>query len=114
MAFTTRTVTHQFNNADGTAASGTIVFTLTGRMTNGSISMMPSSKVTATLNGSGQLSVSLEANDDAATTPTGVLWQVTIEVAGSARTEQYFVNVPSAGSGNVDLMSLVPQASHVE
>ena len=114
MAFTSRTITHTFLNADGTAASGTVAFTLSGRMTNGSTSYMPASKVTATIDGSGDISVSLPANDDTDTAPTGIMWQVTIDVAGAARTEQYFITVPSSGSGDVDLGSLLPSTSQVQ
>lgn len=111
MAFTVRTITHTFTNADTTAASGTVTFDLTKRMTNGSTTIVPAT-VTGTLNDSGALSVSLTANDDAATAPIGAQWRVTFRILGSDQ-EQFYVTVPSAGSGNVDLGSLLPSAEQV-
>ncbi len=111
MAFTVRTITHTFTNADSTPASGTIEFALTRRMTNGTTTIVPA-VVAGTLNGTGQLSVPLTANDDGGTAPTGAQWRVTFRILGSD-VEQFYITVPSAGSGNVDLGSLLASVEQV-
>lgn len=70
MAFSAATVTHTFENADGSAAVGTVTFTLTDVMTNGTTTIEPS-VITATLDASGNLSQALTSNVDTAT------WQLT-------------------------------------
>lgn len=104
-------VTHTFINPDGTNASGSVRFSLSGRMTNGSDTIMPSAPVTATLT-NGALSVTLPSNLDAGTVSTDSFphWDVTIDING-ARTEEYAIQVPT--SGPVDLMSLIPSQSQV-
>ncbi len=111
MSFTTRTVTHQFQNGDGTPASGALSAVLTGRMTNGSMTILPT-EVSAPLNSAGVVTINLAANDDPATMPTGVGWQLSIRLIGMD-VEEYVVTVPSAGSGNLDLGSLLPGAQQV-
>lgn len=110
MSFTTATITHTFENADGTAASGAIQFSLTGRMTNGSTSIVPAS-ITASLNGSGALSQVLTSNLDAATIPQDTQWRATFRIMG-AEEETFVITVP-AGGGTVDLGSLLPGAQQV-
>ena len=111
MAFTQRTVTHNFQNADGSPASGTVTFALTRRMTNGATTIVPAAEVTGTLNGTGQLSVSLAANNDTGTVPTDAGWNVTLRIAG-ARQEEFLITVPT-GTGPVDLGSLLPSTGQV-
>lgn len=106
MAFSTATITHTFENADGTAGSGSLTFTLTKRMTNGTTTLIPSS-ITANLNASGQLSQSLTANNDAGTVPQDAQWRVDFRLLG-AETETFYIVVPTGG-GTVDLGSLLPQ-----
>jgi hypothetical protein len=110
MAFTTRTITHVFTNADGTAASGSITFWLTQRMTNSGTSVMPA-QITANLDSNGNLSQSLYCNDDTDTTPTGAQWRVDLRILG-AEQESFFISVPS-GSGSVDLGTLLPSSQQV-
>ena len=66
MSFSTATITHTFTNADGTSASGSIKFTLTAPMTNGTTTIVPAS-ITVPLDGSGNISQSLTSNVDTAT-----------------------------------------------
>ena len=106
MAFTQSTVTHTFLNADQTPASGTITFQLSKRITNGTTSIVPA-EITSNLNVSGQLSVALTSNADAATTPTDSEWLVTFRILG-ASVEEFAITVP-VGPGSVDLGSLLPQ-----
>lgn len=107
MAFTTPTITHHFQNANGTAASGSVVFTLTKRMTNGTTTVVPGTPITATLDGSGDLSQTVVANGDVGSIPSDARWQVDLKIAGAPE-DQFYITVPS-GSGSVDLGSLLPQ-----
>ena len=67
MAFTSIVITHQCRNLDGTFASGAIRFRLTTRMTNTGVTYDPGVPLVATLNGTGQLSVTVPANNDPTT-----------------------------------------------
>lgn len=115
MAFTQPTISHTFQNADGTAASGSIEFTLGGRMQNGTISLVPSS-ITSNLNGSGALSQALYSNLDPSTLPAypnNVQWRVDIRILG-ADTETYFISVPpiqTETSGSTTNLSEIVQLS---
>lgn len=106
MSFTQATVTHVFQNADGTAASGSVEFTLTKRMSQPNLTIVPTS-ITATLSGSGALSQSLTANNDTGTIPDDVQWRVDIRILGMDA-ESYFITVPTGG-GTIDLYTLLPQ-----
>jgi hypothetical protein len=109
MAFTQTTVTHTFENADGTPASGSLTFTLLARMTNGSTTIVPA-EIPANLDGSGHLSQSLTSNQDPTTLPQNVQWRVDFRITavGSPVTEAFYITVPP-GPGTVDLGSLLPQ-----
>lgn len=113
MAFSLTTVTHTFLNPDGTAASGTVRFSLSGRMTNGIDSIEPSEPITVTLNATGQMTVSLASNLDASTvsSDTWPHYDVTISLVG-ARSEEYSIQVPT--SGPVDLFTLIPSTFQVQ
>lgn len=106
MAFSTATLTHAFQNADGSAATGIVTFTLTKRITNDTTTVLPAT-IPSNLNPSGQLSQVLTANNDAGTVPTDSQWRVDIRVAGSQELT-YYIIVPTGG-GTVDLGTLLPQ-----
>ena len=110
MAFTSATITHKFQNADGTPGSGRVTFDLTRRMTNGGTTVLPS-EVTAALDASGSISVTLVANDDTGTVPVDAKWRVTLRILG-ADEEEFFITVPGGG-GTVDLGTLLPSAEQV-
>jgi hypothetical protein len=113
VSFSAATVTHSFENADATAASGSVQFTLTGAMTNGTTTIVPAS-VTANLNNSGVLSQSLTSNVDTGTVPaapSNTQWRVDLRILG-AQEESFFIVVPTGG-GTVDLFSLIPSAQQV-
>lgn len=110
MAFSTATVTHQFSNADGTPASGSVTFNLTRRMTNGGTTILPT-EVTASLNGTGAISATLTSNADAGTTPTDAQWRVTFRILG-CDLEQFYIVVPTGG-GTIDLGALLPETPQV-
>jgi len=105
MAFTKRTITHTFENADGTPSSGRITFTLTKRMTNGNKTITPSA-IAVSLPTSGQLSVELFANNDSGTLPEDAQWKMELHILG-ADPEEFFITVPS-GAGTVELATLLP------
>lgn len=107
MGATVVTVTGQFQNEDGTAASGTVQFQLTGPISNSGITTWPV-PLTVTLNGSGAFSVPLVANDDTATSPQGSGYTV-IERVTSTSNREYNITVPSsAPGGTCTLASLMP------
>lgn len=107
MAFSQATITHTFENADGTPASGSIEFSLTKRMSQVGQTIVPGS-ITANLNAQGQLAQNLTANTDAATIPQDAQWRADFRILG-AEEESFWIVVPSGG-GTVDLFSLLPQA----
>ena len=106
MAFSQATITHTFQNADGTPGSGSVTFQLSKRMSNGTIDILPG-EITANLNGSGVLSQALTANNDPGTIPTDATWIVTLRLLGDS-TATYSIVVPTGG-GTVDLATLLPQ-----
>jgi hypothetical protein len=106
VAFSTATITHVFQNGDGSAATGSVTFRLTKRMTNGTTTVLPT-EITANLNPSGALSQALVANNDTGTVPGDAQWICTIRVA-PAQVEEYAVTVPTGG-GTIDLGTLLPQ-----
>lgn len=109
MSFSQRTITHSFENADGTPASGNVTFTLLNRMTNGAITIIPA-EITTPLDGSGNISQALTSNQDQGTLPQDVQWRVDFRItaAGSPVTESFYITVPP-GPGSTDLGSLLPQ-----
>lgn len=107
MAFTTSTVTHKFETADGNPAAGSVTFRLTKRMTNGGVTLVPS-EVTVNFDGTGSISQALTSNNDVGTVPGDAMWEVTVRVANQAIVGPYPIAVPSGGQ-SVDLMSLLPQ-----
>ncbi len=116
MAFTSITVTHNFNDGASTAA-GTVTFQLTETMTNGTATHFAGETIEASLT-AGALSQALPANNDPGTTPSApaaAQWAVTVRLTGEqARTETYFVTVPyNAVGGTVDLFTLIPSAPQV-
>ena len=106
MAFTSATIQHQFKNADGTAASGSITFRLSGRMSQTGLTYGPA-EITATLDGSGNLSQVLTSNVDGATVPQNTQWITTFRILGW-QVEEYAIVVPTGG-GTIDLLTLLPQ-----
>lgn len=106
MSFTTATITHKFTNADGSAGSGAVTFTLNKRITQPGQTIIPG-EITATLNASGDLSQSLTSNVDATTVPQDSQWLVTFRLVGDSVDGPYSITVPSGG-GTIDLATLLP------
>lgn len=113
MAFTPITVTAAYFESDGTTpASGTVTFLATGVMrdTSTNVSIAPT-EITATLDADGEISVVLTANNDTYTVPTGVTYEVTERLDGTAE-NKYFVSIgKDSPGGTVDLADLVPNTN---
>jgi hypothetical protein len=107
MAVTIITVTARYANPDGTAASGTVKFKLSKPFANAS-TIYHGQTLAATLNGSGQISQSLAANDDAGTAPANTTYTVTEALVDTPERE-YQISVPHAApGGTIDLSALMP------
>lgn len=107
MAFSQVTVTHQVTNADGTPGQGTIIFTLTKRMTNGTDTILPMPQA-FNLDATGHLSALLYANNDSGTQPEDSQYRVDLRLSyPGASEETFFITVPTNG-GSVDLGTLLP------
>lgn len=104
MAFTTVTVTCDYDLADGRDPNGTVTFTPTAPMVNGPT--VVAAPVTRTLDIDGILSIPLAANSDPSTTPLGTSYLVEEVVAGVTR--RYYVTVPHNAGSTIDLSTLVP------
>lgn len=105
MSFSTSTVVHTFQNPDGSPATGEVAFSLTKGMSNGSITVVPST-VVASLEDTGDLSQVLTSNVDPGTDPPDSRWRVDLRLDGMP-VQTYFITVPSGG-GTVDLGTLLP------
>lgn len=107
MAFTQVPITGTVNLSNAIPANGAIVtFQLNTSITDGTTLIAPE-PVSARCNSSGAFSVTLNANDDSTTTPTGTYYQVVITY-GNQTLQSFNVIVPHADSGGVDLFALSP------
>jgi len=102
MAFTTVTVTRDYDLADGTDPAGTVTFTPTAPMINGPT--VVAAPVVGKLDVDGALSIDLAANTDPTTLPTGVNYLVKEAIAGTTRA--YYVQIPHDQGTNLDLSTL--------
>lgn len=100
MAVTQITVQGTFT-VGGEPASGTVTFTLTQPITNGT-DTIPCAPVSATLDGTGSFSHPLPATDDPGTVPQGVWYGVTEQIAG-AQPRDYFIQVSATGPNPLTL-----------
>jgi len=102
VAFTTVTVTRDYDLADGTDPTGSVTFTPTTPMVNGAT--VVAAPVAARLDVDGQLSIQLAANTDPATIPTGSYYLVKEAIAGVARS--YYVQIRHDLGSTIDLSTL--------
>lgn len=109
--FTHSTITHIFENADGTPASGVVEFTLERTMTNGGVTMVAATHVAANLDASGNLNQVLTSTLDPDTFCQGLaLWRADERIAGApSRTHTFPV---ASGGQSLDYGALIstPQA----
>jgi len=113
VAFTQITVTATYFESDGeTPATGTVTFLATGVMrdTSTNISVAPT-EITATLDADGEISVLLTANNDDYTVPTGVTYEVTERIDGTAENKYFVAISKTSPDGTVDLADLVPNTN---
>lgn len=107
MTFSTVTIAETYQAPGGGAAAGTVTFILSFPMSNAGVTI-DTAPVSVTLDGTGAISVVLEANDDAGTSPAGTSWTVIEQISGASRAE-YTIVVPSASAGQtVQLSELRP------
>ena len=114
MSFTSITVTGTYEDPIGDPAEGRVTFKLTStmRQPEGNLTIVPTD-VVATLDGNGEFSIVLPANNDTGTVPTGVAYEVTERIRGAAL-NKYFISIDKdAISGTVDLADLVPSIDPV-
>lgn len=102
MAFTTVTVTRDYDLADGTDPTGTVTFTPTTPMINGVT--VVAAPVTGRLDVDGLLSIELAANTDPATLPVGGYYLVNEVVGGASRS--YYVQIRHDAGSTIDLSTL--------
>lgn len=102
MAFTTVTVTRDYDLADGTDPAGTVTFTPTTPMNNGVT--VVAAPVVARLDVDGLLSIQLAANTDPATLPTGAYYLVQEVIGGASRS--YYVQIRHDIGSTIDLSTL--------
>lgn len=104
MAFTYVTVTRDYDLADGLEPNGGVYFTPSTALTN-SGTVVVAAPVYAPLNEDGQISISLVANTDPATTPAGSAYTVREEIADQPP-RTYPVTVPHNAGSPIDLSTL--------
>lgn len=104
MAFTYITLTRDYDTADGLDPAGTVTFTPVVPMVNGTVTIV-AAPIRALLDVDGLLSVSLAANTDPATTPSGTYYNVVEDIVGQAR-RSYAVVIPHNGGSSIDLGTL--------
>ena len=114
MSFTSITVTGTYEDPIGDPAEGRVTFKLTStmRQPQGNITIVPTD-VVATLDGNGEFSIVLPANNDSGTVPSGVGYEVTERIRGAAL-NKYFISIDKDAIGDtVDLADLVPSIDPV-
>ena len=115
MSFTMIQISHTFLNLDGSSASGSVVFRLSDRITNSGSSYDSALSVTSTLNGSGELSIVLPANNDPTTVPANTYYNVAFMLngaeSGGVGDSQMIMLPYNAEGGTIDLGLLLPQTS---
>lgn len=102
------TVSHTFKNPDGSAASGTVIFRLSARITNGGVTYAEQVPVHSALTATGDLSQVLAANDDTATTPKNSTYLVTFLLNGKSGDEVEITVPHAAPTGKINLGTLLP------
>jgi hypothetical protein len=103
VAFTTVTVTRDYDLADGTDPTGTVTFTPTAPMINGVT--VVAAGVTERLNVDGRLTIELAANTDPDTLPSPDGYYLVKEVIAGA-TRSYYVQIPHDQGSDIDLSTL--------
>src|SRR5690242_18302395 len=103
MAFTTVTLTQNYDLADGAEPSGTVTFTPTAPMSNGG-KLVPAAPVTRRLDNTGSITCDLVANTDSGTLPVGAAYLVTEQINSVSRS--YYVTIPHDQGSSLILANL--------
>lgn len=106
MAFTTRTVVATYLTYGGNPCTGQVTATLSQAMSNGG-SGVAVTPIVAVLDETGTATWTLAANDDPSTEPAGAYYNFEERIQGSAVQMRRAV-IPSAGTGNVELLQIGP------
>lgn len=104
MAFTTVTVSQNFDLADESEPDGIFTFTPTAPLFNGGV-VVPAAPVSRHLDSHGTVSIPLVANTDANTTPADSAYEVTEVINQIARS--YTIRVPHDQGAALSLYALV-------
>lgn len=104
MAFTTVTITRDYDLATGASPSGRVVFTPSDWLVNSGV-VVAAPGIATPLDPDGKISVSLVANTDPATAPTGSYYTVREEILGQPR-RSYRVRIPHDAGSAIDLSTL--------
>jgi hypothetical protein len=102
MPFTTVTITHDFDLADGTL--GTVTFEPVEPMHNGTRTV--SAVKRAVLSSGGALSKAVEATTDPGTSPPGVPYRIVVRMTGQP-SRTYYARVPHNQGSPIDLAVLL-------
>jgi hypothetical protein len=106
MTFTLVPITGTYRNEDGSIPRGSVSFTRSKTLQDSSTDRTASnSTLTARLDEAGHIAVSLIANDDPTSQPTGTTYLVVESIGTSKR--RYRITVPHA-SGGLDLADVAP------
>lgn len=90
---------------DTPASSGIVYFTLNTPISDGDTLVVPQ-KLAAACNGSGDFTITLNANDDTTTTPIGSYYLVQVVPTGSGAPADQFYVVLAHANPTVELFSL--------
>lgn len=102
--FTHVTITRDYDLADGSAPTGTVYFTPSDWLRNGSVTI-PAARVAARLDALGAIAIALAANTDPGTSPGGTYYTV-LEVIDGQPDRTYEVTIPYNQGSTIDLSTL--------
>lgn len=109
MAFTQVDITQDFTLADGTEPSGTVTFTPTAPMFNTTVVVPMTPAVARLAGGTGTINLTLVANTDPSTAPSGAAYKVDEVINGVKRT--YHIQIPHDQGSSLSLYSLAQVAT---
>jgi hypothetical protein len=104
----TVTVSGKFLTLDGNPASGTVTFTTSQAVVDGTgDAILPKQSITKTLDNTGSFSVALPATDDSDLAPTGFTYKVTEQLTTPKSSRSYSISLPASPS-TVNLADVAP------
>lgn len=107
MSFTQVTVTGTYLQVDGTPASGSVTFTLTASITDGT-TIVSGSPRKIELDASGSFTVQMPANDDSTTSPQNTLYQVAEQINSGKIVERGYYVALAKAVPSVNIAALAP------